>query len=72
LKSHATRQLRASQLCDDNQPVWSKRCWKVFLDDEEQIRRAIAYVEENPLKEGKPPQRWSFVTPLDGPINSRT
>ena len=37
--------------------------WKVFLDSPEAVRRAIAYVEANPLKEGKPAQHWSFVTP---------
>jgi len=67
LKSHATRKLRESCLWNDNRPVWSKRCWKVFLNDEETIRRAINYVEKNPLKEGKPAQRWSFVTPFDPP-----
>ena len=36
--------------------------WKVFLDPED-VTRAIRYVEENPVKEGKPPQRWSFVVP---------
>jgi hypothetical protein len=35
--------------------------WKVYLDTEEEVRRAIAYVEENPLKEGKRRQRWGFV-----------
>jgi REP element-mobilizing transposase RayT len=34
--------------------------WKVFLDPED-VPRAIEYVEENPVKEGKPRQRWSFV-----------
>ncbi len=40
--------------------------WKVFLDTEEAIENAIRYVEENPMKEGKPRQRWSFVTPFSG------
>lgn len=39
--------------------------WKVFLDPED-VPRAIRYVEDNPLKEGKKPQRWSFVTPYPG------
>jgi REP element-mobilizing transposase RayT len=39
--------------------------WKVFLDSPEDIVRAIAYVNQNPIKEGKPPQRWSFVSPFD-------
>ena len=39
--------------------------WKVFLDPED-IPRAIRYVELNPEKEGKRPQRWPFVTPYLG------
>jgi hypothetical protein len=42
---------------------WARKCWKVFLDSDEAIRRAIRYVEDNPIKEGKRRQRWSFVTP---------
>lgn len=38
--------------------------WKVFLNDKRDILRAIAYVENNPLREGLPRQRWSFVTPF--------
>ena len=37
--------------------------WKVFLDTEEDVWRAIRYVEENPLKEGLPSQDWEFVVP---------
>ena len=36
------------------------------LDSEVAIEEAIHYVEDNPLKEGKPPQKWSFVTPFAG------
>ncbi len=35
--------------------------WKVFIDNEDQLRNAIAYVEQNPIKAGLPPQNWSFV-----------
>ena len=45
--------------------VWAQDFWKVFLYTEEDIRARIRYVEENPLKEGKRRQRWSFVTPFD-------
>jgi REP element-mobilizing transposase RayT len=45
---------------------WGERGWKVFLDSEADIRRAIRYVENNPLKEGKPKQTWSFVTDFKG------
>src|SRR5260370_18024887 len=44
---------------------WSPGEWKVFLDTDEGIRRAIRYVEENPLKEGKPRQNWKVVTPFE-------
>jgi len=45
--------------------MWARGEWKVFLDSVEDIRRAIRYVENNPLKEGKKRQRWSFVTAFD-------
>jgi len=45
---------------------WGERGWKVFLDSEADIWRAIRYVENNPLKERKQKQQWSFVTAFDG------
>jgi len=41
---------------------WGRRAWHVFLDDPEDIARAVEYVRQNPAKEGKPPQHWSFVS----------
>ena len=46
--------------------MWAEHEWKVFLDSEEAIEKAISYVIENPMKEGKPLQHWSFVTPFAG------
>jgi REP element-mobilizing transposase RayT len=40
---------------------WARGEWSVFLETEEDVFRAIAYVEENPVKEGKPRQRWPFI-----------
>ena len=40
---------------------WAESCWKVFLYDDESVFRAIQYVENNPVKEGKKIQQWSFV-----------
>ncbi|MCE9546496.1 MAG: hypothetical protein K8T25_13400 [Planctomycetia bacterium] len=40
--------------------------WKAYLDDADDIGRAIAYVENNPIREEKPPQRWSFVRRFEG------
>lgn len=38
--------------------------WKVFLEDDANIQATINYVEQNPIKEGKRAQGWSFVTPF--------
>ena len=34
--------------------------WKVYLDPAD-VPRAVRYVDENPVKEGKKPQHWKFV-----------
>ncbi len=59
LAAHATAGKRPPRM-------WATRRWKVYLDSEESIETAIRYVEENPEKEGKPRQNWSFVTPFSG------
>lgn len=38
--------------------------WIVFLDTDDDVYRAIDYVEQNPLKESLPRQHWSFVLPF--------
>jgi REP element-mobilizing transposase RayT len=43
---------------------WARKRWKVFLDNDADVVRAVRYVEENPSKEGKRPQRCSFVMPF--------
>jgi REP element-mobilizing transposase RayT len=45
---------------------WGERGWKVYLDSEDDVWRAIRYVENNPMKEGKPRQTWSFVCKFNG------
>lgn len=71
LKGAATQQLtreglhplQAYRRADGSLPSpWSRRCWKVFLETRNDVERAIRYVEENPIKEGKRPQRWNLVT----------
>ncbi|MCY2962595.1 MAG: hypothetical protein NT069_02910 [Planctomycetota bacterium] len=47
-------------------PVWSERPYKVFLYTPDDVRRVVAYIEQNPVKEGLPPERWPFVTEYDG------
>jgi REP element-mobilizing transposase RayT len=46
--------------------AWARKGWQVFLDSESDIVRAIKYVEDNPMKEGLPPQRWPFVQTFEG------
>ena len=59
LKSHAAPGERPPRM-------WSAHEWKVFLDSDDGIRQAIAYVERNPENEGKPQQSWNFVSPFAG------
>ena len=66
LKGRATRCLRTEGLWPDRRPLWAHGFWKVFLHTPADVRRAIAYVEGNPPREGKPTQRWPFVTPFPG------
>jgi len=44
---------------------WAAKGWKVFLETPQDVRRAIRYVEQNPVKDGKRLQHWSFVTPFE-------
>ena len=64
LKSNGTRQLRKNGEWDERK-LWGEHGWNVYLNEVADVERAIAYVEANPLKEGKRRQRWSFVTPFD-------
>jgi len=41
---------------------WQMKDWSVFKYDPDAVRQVIRYVEDNPLKEGKPKQTWHFVT----------
>jgi REP element-mobilizing transposase RayT len=42
---------------------WGRKWWKVYLDSPEDMRRAIDYTNDNPIKEGKRRQTWPFITP---------
>jgi REP element-mobilizing transposase RayT len=73
IKGAATRALLAENLHPfandhyrngDLPTPWARRCWSVFLDSEDDIHRAIRYVEQNPVKERKKAQDWRFVTKI--------
>lgn len=46
--------------------AWAQDFWKVFLYTPTEIQQKIEYVWNNPIKEGKRPQKWSFVVPYNG------
>jgi len=75
LKGAASQQLRREGIHPfQEQPgvrgtlpsVWANGYWKVFIDDEAHLAKAIAYVEANPVKSGFKPQRWEFVKTFVG------
>lgn len=43
-------------------PIWTDGYWVRYVDSVAQMDQVIAYVEENPVKEGLPRQDWSFIT----------
>ena len=58
LSEYRNRLGRVPSVCQDE-------CGHEFLYSEQDMRRAIDYVERNPLKERRPRQHWSFVVPYD-------
>ena len=42
---------------------WTRGGWCVYLDNDEEVKRAIDYVDQNPVKEGLRRQNWSFIDP---------
>jgi REP element-mobilizing transposase RayT len=47
-------------------PVWGGPGWKKFLSTRQALEDVIEYIRRNPLKAGRPEQRWDFVTQYDG------
>jgi len=64
--------LRRFAECPDDHPVWSNRPYKVFLKSTDDVRRVVAYIEQNPAKEGLAAQSWPFITPYDGWPHARS
>jgi REP element-mobilizing transposase RayT len=44
---------------------WTRKGWKVFLDHQDAVEAAVAYVRANPAAAGLPPQHWDFVLRRD-------
>jgi hypothetical protein len=43
---------------------WAEKSWNVYLNSDAEIRRAVEYVRNNPLKEARAAQCWSFERPF--------
>jgi REP element-mobilizing transposase RayT len=74
MKGAATRSLNAENIhplsehrtTSDRVPkMWARGQWIVYLNTGTDIERSIRYVEQNPAREGLPPQDWWFVQPFD-------
>jgi REP element-mobilizing transposase RayT len=76
LKAGATAQLKSAGLHpfqDSGLPngrlpnMWGRGEWTIFIDhdDDAKLLEKIDYTERNPLRSGRPRQRWSFVTPYE-------
>ncbi len=63
LKQAATTRLRDEGFRIDPPSPWARGLWKVYLNDSAAVERAIRYVNDNPVKDGLPRQRWKFVVP---------
>ena len=68
LKSRATKQLNleCQHPLDGTATPWAEGHWEVYLDTEEEVFRAVEYVNRNPIREGRTPQNWPFVIEADG------
>jgi len=74
LKARATQELLAEAmhpLAEYGKPngqvpsPWTQRKgWVIYLNSNKAIADKVAYTQENPEREGKPRQHWSFVTPF--------
>jgi len=71
LKGAATRMLTSHEMHPMQRVVppgttlpspWASGLWKVFLDSSQDVIRSIDYCNDNPIREGRKPQRWSCVT----------
>jgi hypothetical protein len=66
LTDASRKALRAFQDVDPLHEVWRRGPFSTFLHTPDDIRDRIGYINQNPIKEGLPPQSWPFVQPYNG------
>lgn len=59
MKQAGTVALREAGWVEKDRPVWVRSGWFVYLNDATAVRRAVRYVEENPVRARLRRQRWS-------------
>jgi hypothetical protein len=59
----ARQTLRVVADVPERHRVWGERPYSVFLYNPDEVIGRIGYVNDNPTKEGLPPQTYEFVTP---------
>ena len=54
--------IEANRFLDRNGTFWQREYWDTFMRDEEQERKAVRYIENNPVKAGlcQTPEAWMF------------
>ncbi len=72
LAEEAGTSLRRFADVSDDHPIWSNRPYKVYLKTSHDVKRVVAYIEQNPVKEELAAQSWSFVTAYDGWPHARS
>ena len=63
MKAEATRLLRRHGHFIDHSP-WADHGWNVYLDSVQDVERAIAYTNDNPMRDGMRKQVWQCVMPF--------
>jgi REP element-mobilizing transposase RayT len=63
-RSRASRRLHDAGLWPADRPIWGRGRWVVDLHSDSDVLARIHYVQQNPIKAGLPPQRWSFIQPF--------
>jgi hypothetical protein len=65
--------LCASDAMLTDHPIWTAGGWRGFLDDPRRVKRAINYVQANPIKSRIACQVWPFVAEYDDwPFHKRS
>ncbi|HEV3416908.1 MAG TPA: hypothetical protein VG056_08855 [Pirellulales bacterium] len=65
LQSASRLRLSSARELPTNHPVWTLGGCKRFLGTPDHVRTAIRYVDNNPIKIGRPRQSWPFIVPYD-------